>query len=206
LTDTLDAALGESGAPMDPDSATALALSRRPDLKAEAARGMVAHGERQAILAERLPRVEAIASYGVSGRGFDELIGTRQVGIQVSLPLLDGLGRERRLENEDLLERESHARARDLNLQVGTDVRTALLDIASGGQQQGIAAEQLRLAQEELALARDRFGSGITGNVEVIEAQSALVHARDAEIDARFTTVIARVNLARATGLIANLH
>jgi len=59
------AALFAFGVPLDPDSATSLALFRRPDLKAEVVRGMVAEQEHRAILAERMPRIEAIASYGL---------------------------------------------------------------------------------------------------------------------------------------------
>jgi outer membrane protein TolC len=206
LTDTLGVTLGEADAPADPDAATRLALSRRPDLRAETARGLLAAREHRAILAERLPRIDAIANYGMTGRGVSDMIATGQVGVQVSIPLLDGFSREKRLAVQDTREKESNARARDLDLQIGTEVRTALLDISSGARQQEIAAERLRLAQEELNLARDRFASGVAGNVEVIEAQSALVRARDAEIDARFSAAIARVNLAHATGLIANLH
>ena len=45
-----------------------------------------------------------------------------------------------------------------------------------------------------------------SGNIEVIDAQSSLVHARDADIDARFAAAAARVALARAVGVARTLH
>jgi len=67
-------------------------------------------------------------------------------------------------------------------------------------------AEQLRLAEDELAQSRERFEHGVANNVEVINAQASLVRARDAEIDARFASALARVALARATGLARTLR
>ena len=46
----------------------------------------------------------------------------------------------------------------------------------------------------------------MANNVEVINAQASLVRARDAEIDARFASALARVALARATGLARTLR
>jgi outer membrane protein TolC len=46
----------------------------------------------------------------------------------------------------------------------------------------------------------------VAGNIEVIDAQSGLVQARDAEIEARFTIAVARVNLAQAAGVAQTLR
>src|SRR5437667_16981 len=53
LTDTLTAGLGAAETPANPDSAIALAVARRPDLAAEAARGDAARRAAGAIAAER---------------------------------------------------------------------------------------------------------------------------------------------------------
>jgi outer membrane protein len=82
----------------------------------------------------------------------------------------------------------------------------AFLDIGAAEAQGEIAAERLRLAEQELAQARDRFRAGVAGNIEVIDAQASLVRARDADIDARFAAAAARVALARAVGEAHTLH
>ncbi len=69
-----------------------------------------------------------------------------------------------------------------------------------------VAAEQLRLAADELSQSRQRFKAGVAGNIEVINAQSSLIRARDADIDARFAAASARVSLARAAGVARTLH
>ncbi len=206
LTDTLRATLPGADVPAAPDAIVALALARRPDLEAELARGDAARAGKSAITAERLPRLDAAADYGVSGLTPSLAVGTRQVGVQVTIPILDGFRREGRAAEQAAVARESEVRARDLRHQVAADVQAALLDQASAEAQQVIAAERLRLAADELAQARERFAAGVAGNIEVIDAQSSLLRARDTDIDARFAAATARVALAHAAGVARTLH
>ncbi len=206
LSDSLTMTAGLSDAPTDTAAALSLALSRRPDLQAQEARRTVAERARRAISMERLPRLDLEADYGTNGPRPNNTIATGQLALEVSLPLLDGFGREARLAEQDAAIREAEVRERDLRQQIETDVNAALLDLGSGLEQEKIAAQRLDLAEQELELARERFRSGVAGNFEVIDAQATLNRARDAEIDARFTTAVARVNLARATGTAGTIH
>jgi len=206
ITDTLTAALPVADVPAAPESIVAFALARRPDLVAEAARGDAARTAKSAINAERLPRVDVAADYGVSGLTPSTSISTRQIGVQVSIPILDGFRREGRAAEQSAVVRESEVRARDLRQQIAAEVETALLDLASAQAQQAIASERLRLAADEMSQARERFAAGVAGNIEVINAQASLLRARDTDIDARFAAATARVALARAAGLARTLH
>jgi len=206
ITDTLTAALPVADVPAGADSIVALALARRPDLVAEVARGDVARTVQSAITAERLPRIDVAGDYGVSGLTPSTSVGTRQLGVQVSIPILDGFRREGRAAEQSAVVRESDVRARDLRQQIAADVETALLDLASAQAQQAIATERLRLAADEMSQARERFAAGVAGNIEVINAQASLLRARDTDIDARYSAATARVALARAAGLARTLH
>jgi len=102
--------------------------------------------------------------------------------------------------------RESQVRESDLRWQIAAEVDAALLDLRSAQAQQAVAAEQLRLAEDELAQSRERFKAGVAGNIEVINAQTNLIRARDTDIDARFAGATARISLARAAGVARTLH
>jgi outer membrane protein TolC len=206
LVDTLAAALPHADVPVTRDTAVAMALARRPDLEAERARGNAARSAKSAILAERLPRLDVEADYGVNGLTPGSSIATRQVAVQVTIPILDGFRREGRAAEQEAVVRETEVRAQDLRQQIVADVDGALLDLASAEAQQAIAAERLKLANDELAQARERFKAGVAGNIEVIDAQSSLLRARDTDIDARSAAAIARVALARAAGVARTLH
>jgi len=206
LSDTLPAGADAGIAAADAEEATRRALAARPDLRSAAALETAAKTQRRSIHAERLPRLDLVADWGVNGPSVEDAISTRQVGVQVSLPLLDGLRRESRLAEQDAVVREAQLRQTDLRRQIEAEVRSALLDAESGREQQEVAAERLRLAEEELGQARERFANGVAGNIELISAQSSLVRARDAVIDARYATAQARVSLARAVGAAGALR
>ena len=206
LADTLAAGLANAEVPGDRQAAVAAALAGRPDLQAEVARGAAARQTGSAIRAERLPRLDLEADYGVNGLTMPSAISTRQVALQVTVPILDGFHREARIAEQNATVSESHVRERDLRQQIAADVDAALLDLRSAEAQQSVAAERLRLATDELAQARERFKAGVAGNIEVIDAQSNLIRARDTDIDARFAAASARVALARAVGVASTLH
>lgn len=206
LTDTLTSALGVASVPGDRDAAVAQALGARPELKVEQARGDAARVSKSAIQSEILPRVGFEADYGLSGLTLGSSRATRQFAVAVSIPLLDGFRREGRAAEQDAVMQESQVRQHDLRQQIAADVAGALLDLHSAEAQGAIAAQQLTLAADELSQAEQRFKAGVAGNIEVIDAQSSMVKARDAVIDARFSAAAARVALARAVGAARTLH
>ena len=206
LSDTLAIGLAQANVPLDVDSAIAAATAARPDLVAELAHGETARRNGTAFANERLPRIDLAGDYGMNGLTVPEAVRTGQIAVQVTIPILDGFRREGRISEQRALADESDIRARDLRNGIGVEVRAAFLDAQSAQAQQSIAAERLRLAEDELAQARERFRAGVAGNIEVITAQSSLVQARDADIDARYSAAAARVALARAVGVAHTLH
>ncbi len=206
LADTLSFESGFSEAPDAVDAAVALALDRRNELRGEQARLLRARSERAAIASERIPRLDATAAAGPSGTTFDNAIGTRDYGLALTWPIVDGARRESRLAEQGSVIRESEVREKDLRQQIEAEVRSADIDLASGLEQRAVAAERLRLAEEELAQSRERFVNGVAGNIEVINAQASLVRARDADIEARFAVASARIALARAVGVARTLR
>jgi outer membrane protein TolC len=206
LADSLDATLGDAGVPAETDAAVRFAMEHRLELMQEEAKLAKAKAEKAATQAERLPRVDAAADWGQSGQHWGDAIYTRQYALSLSVPVFDGGRREGRLSEQEDVVRESQVRAKDLRDQVAGDVRAALLDLASGVEQVSVARERLELAQAEVTQATDRFTSGVAGNIEVIEAQSSLLRARDADIDARFAVANARIALARAAGVARQMR
>ena len=191
---------------LERDVAVTRALERRPEIQAEAARVRAAEQGVWAIDAERLPRLELSGDYGVNGPTAADAIPTRQLAVQLSFPVLDGFRREGRLDEQRAVLEETVVRRRELERDIAAEVDIALLELRSARAQQEIAAERRRLAEEELQQARERFSAGVVGNIEVIDAQVSLLHARDTEIEARFVAAAARVALARAVGMVGGLQ
>jgi len=204
--DALNANTAATAVPADEAAAVQAAVANRPELKSVAAQQRAAQLAARAVRAERLPRLDLAADYGVTGLNVPDAFPTYNLAVQVSLPVFDGFRREARQQQQELVAQEARVRAADVQQQVEAEVRSALLDVANGQDQQRIAAERLRLANEELSQSQERFANGLATNIEVINAQQNLVRARDAVIDAQAATAAARVNLARATGTTLNIR
>lgn len=181
------------------------AMRTRPDLRAAEAQLEAARQAAGAIRAERLPSLDAFGDEGWIGTNSGSKLNTYTWGVQVSLPIFDGLRREGRVQEQQAVAREVDTRLRDLRQQAGIEVRGALLDLASAREQVDASRERLRLAEQELVQARDRFRAGVAGNADVITASLNLNASRNLVIDALTSYQAARVSLASAEGTVTSL-
>jgi outer membrane protein TolC len=203
LADSLT--LAELDLPRDPAAAAAYAREHRPELAAERARTQAAHRSLSAIRQENLPNLGLSGVYRETGQHTSDLAGTYSVQLLLNVPILDGFRRQTRAKEEAARLEIQEIRERDLGNQVETEARQAMLDLASARQQVAIAGDQLRLAEQELAQAEERFEAGVAGTVETTNAQGSVASARDALIQARVSYGSARVSAYRALGAIDQL-
>ncbi|HET8648646.1 MAG TPA: TolC family protein [Gemmatimonadales bacterium] len=205
---TLADSLGMASAdlPTDPDSAAAYAVAHRPEVAAEQRRTQVARMNSQAIWNENLPSLELNGMAQSSGQRTDGLAGTWSVQLGVSIPIFDGLRRQKRHAAANIAVAAQELREHDITTQVEAEARQAVLDLESARQQVTLAEHRLSLAQQELDQAQERFRAGVAGSVETTTAQSGLISARDALIQARVNYGTARVSAYRALGMLDQLH
>ncbi|NUO62993.1 MAG: TolC family protein, partial [Gemmatimonadaceae bacterium] len=188
------------------EAATERALANRPDVRAAEEQLRAAKLNVKAIQAERLPTIGAFGDQGVIGPRNDHLLNTYDWGIQLSVPIFDGFRREGRIEEQRAVSNEADVRRRDLRAQAGVEVRSALLDIGSAREQVDAARERLRLAEQEVSQARERFAAGVGGNADVVTAALGLTAARNQLLDALTLFQSARVSLARAEGSATSIQ
>ncbi|MHB2032636.1 MAG: TolC family protein, partial [Gemmatimonadaceae bacterium] len=143
---------------------------------------------------------------GTIGMRLSHMLATYTWGIQLSVPIFDGMRRDGRVSEQQANMRDLEVRERDLRQQVMVDVRGAVLDLSSARQVVEATRERLRLAEQEVAQARDRFRAGVAGNADVITASLSLNAARTQLIDAETSYQAARVALARAEGRTTSIQ
>ena len=97
--------------------------------------------------------------------------------------------------------RQRKAEAENLRGQVDYDVRTAFLNLNAAKEQVDVAQRNVELANESLARSKDRFTSGVTDSVEVVQAEQALASANDQYITSLYNHNFAKLSLARALGV-----
>jgi outer membrane protein TolC len=176
------------------------AYSSRMDYQSVAARVHSAELARKAAEADRLPSANFDANYGVNGPSLPHSHGTYTAGVSLDIPIFQG-GRVRGevLEADAQLEQRK-AELADLRGRIAFEIRAAFLDLASAGDQVQVATSTVALAERQLTQARDRFAAGVTGNLEVVQAQEAVATSNENYISSLYTYNTAKATLARAMG------
>jgi outer membrane protein TolC len=205
LTDSLSSLVSDDLA-FDEPTATARALRDRPDLRAAEEQLRAARQTVSAIRSERLPSVNVFGDNGVIGKNASRLLPTYTYGLQLSLPIFDGFRREGRIQEQEAVARELDVQRRDLEQQASIDVRGALLDLTAAREAVGASRERLRLAEQEVSQARERFRAGVAGNADVVNAALTLNAARSQLVDVLTSLQQARVSVARAEGAVTQLR
>jgi outer membrane protein len=203
LTDSLATLPAEVG--VSEEMAISEARRTRPDLRAAIAAVETARRALSAARAERLPTIGVFGDDGATSNSYSHLLNTYTYGVQFSVPIFEGFRTEARVQEQQAVLRQAETRERDLEAQVEADVRGAILDLASAREQVEASRERLRLAEQELQQARERFRAGVAGNADVITAQLGLDAARSQYVDVLTAAQTARVSLARAQGRVTAL-
>lgn len=182
------------------ESALTAALQNRADVRALLAQESAQQAAAKAIRWERSPQLSLSVAQDAIGRNFDRMLPTYSWGLQLSVGVFDGFRREARYQEQTAASRETDARLKDLRAQSALEVRAALLDLSSAQEQVDAVRERLRLAEQEVSQAQDRFRAGVAGNADVITALLSLNQARTLRNDALAAYQSARVSLAKAMG------
>ena len=204
LADSLDRLPAPVALPSE-SAAVAVALRSRADLRAAQLTLASNQTAVSAVKSERIPSLGVAADYGAIGANGASYLPTYTWGIQLSLPIFDGLRREGRIEEDKAAVREAKSRQRALLQQASIEVRAAIVDLGASQEQLIVAQERLELSKLEVAQARERFVAGVAGNLDVIQASSNLNSSRSQLIESLAGYQAARVALARAEGTITAL-
>ncbi|MBW3572564.1 MAG: TolC family protein [Gemmatimonadetes bacterium] len=107
-----------------------------------------------------------------------------QASMTISLPLFDGLDRERRIEEARVQASDAELAVRAEEQRLVRDVRTGLLNARTAYRSAQLQRQVAENAAEELRMARERFRLGAANSLEVTDAQTRLAEAERAVIDA----------------------
>ena len=204
LADTLDRLAPVAALPSE-SAAVMEALRTRADIHAAQMQLASAQTAVSSIKWERAPRLAAAGDYGAIGVNGLSYLPTYTWGLQLSVPIFDGLRREGRIEEEEAGVREARTRLNALTQQASLEVRAAIVDLAAAREQLGVARDRLELSKLEVSQARERFVAGVAGNLDVIQASSNLNTSRSQLVESLAAYQDARVALARAQGTVTAL-
>jgi len=192
--------------PLSLDEAIESAYKDRPDFQSQMNRVRSAELERKAASAERYPSIGVETDYGLSGVNPGSSHGTVDAAGTLRIPIFQG-GRV----HGDVLRADAsltgeRQRLEDLRARIDQEVRDAYLDLEASAQEVSVEKSAVTLATQNLEQSRDRFISGVTDNIEVVQAQDALAIANDAYIASLYSYNLAKISLARSTGVAGSRY
>jgi outer membrane protein len=195
-----------AGAAVPPlPAALAAARRQRPELTLLDQRLRLAKLNLEAAAAEGLPTLGAQAMGTESGNRVRDVEWSRTVAAVVNVPIFNGRRTQAHVAAALAQRDQILIQQNDTERQVEQEVRQALLTYDNARSRVELADQSLKLAQDELDLASDRFKAGVASSIEVDNAQTSLAAARDSRIDAQADEAQARFDLSRATGAIRDL-
>ncbi len=182
------------------DEALAQAYKQRPEYLAAQSRLRAAELAVAAAKGEALPTIQVNGQLGTVGPspGGSETIYNLSAGVHI--PIFQGGKVRADVAQAEAQLRQSRMQLEDLHSRVEFEVRSALLDVKTSDDQVAVAKQQIELAGEQLKEARDRYAAGVSGSLEVVQAQEAVASANDNNIQALYTNNVAKLSLVRALG------
>ena len=183
------------------DEAIQSAYKARPDFQSQMNQVQSAELERRAASAERYPSLGVEADYGLSGVNPGMSHGTVDAAATLRIPIFQGGRVHGDILRADASLARERQRLEDVRARIDQEVRDAYLDLESAAQEVAVEKSAVTLATRNLEQSRDRFASGVTDNIEVVQAQDALATASDAYIASLYGYNVAKISLAKSTGV-----
>jgi outer membrane protein len=188
------------------DTTLQQAYAQRPEMLALDERMKETELARKQARDQRLPSLGVSGNWGYTGLGIESAIPTYTYAATVDVPLITG-GRIRAQIAKSDLELKKIAEARDdLRNRIALEVKTAVVELDAARHEVDVANQGVKLAEEEVTQARDRFAAGVANNIEVVTAQDSLERAHNNQIAALYNYNQSRADLAHATGHTEDLY
>jgi outer membrane protein TolC len=187
--------------PSSLDEAIQNAYKARADFQSQTNQVRSAELARKAASAERYPSLGVETDYGLSGVNPGSSHGTVDAAATFRVPIFQGGRVHGDILRADASLTRERQRLEDLRAKIDQEVRDAYLDLDAAAQEVSVEKSAVALATQNLEQSRDRFISGVTDNIEVVQAQDVLAVATDSYIASLYSHNVAKISLARAIGV-----
>jgi len=178
------------------------AVERRAELKVldeqATAYGQLAKAER----ARTLPQFSVTGAYNYLENTFLDDQEFASVGIGVQWSVFDGGQTRKRVAALDRTRRATEQQRADVASMIELQVRQTWLDVGETRERAVVATDAVEQAEENLRIARERYGAGLGTQTQLLEAETLRVQALRNRDDAGLDAGLAKLRLARAVGAL----
>lgn len=183
-----------------------LARQNNPELRSALASVAVSQAETYGAQAALLPELALNFTYGIDATNFgvNGPEGIRNLGYSMGatldIPVWDWLTTERKIKASRLREGAARSVLTAAQRRLLANLAEFYAEAATADRQRASLDESVVTARESLRLTRLRYVDGESTVLEVVDAQSALTSAENAQIDGQVRYRLALANLQTLTG------
>ncbi|MHC5038747.1 MAG: TolC family protein [Planctomycetota bacterium] len=202
----LDGEIKSKPVKTDFSEALRMAAKNRPDLKSAYLFTLAQEKQIDILRAQLMPKLYGFFNWGWEKPSSKSFIagggeGYWNGGISLSVPLFDGGATHGQLLKAYAGRRQAKYRFLDLQEKISLEIRKAILNLADAAQAVEAQAKNLRLAKEGRRLAQVGYENGVNTQLDLLDADNALVRAKFGHLQAIFGHIIAREALRQAVGV-----
>ncbi|MAN85449.1 MAG: hypothetical protein CL555_00825 [Algoriphagus sp.] len=158
-----------------------------------------------------MPKIDFIANAQRAGAGntfntvFDKQnwFGSSLLGVSMKVPIFDGLSKSARIQKNRLQMMQLENQKFFLQESIKNEVYTAKTKLKNDLNILEIQRENLELAREVYDISKIKYNEGVGSNLEVVEADAALIEAEINYLTALYDGLVAKVDLEKALGILS---
>ncbi|WP_035483714.1 TolC family protein [Algoriphagus marincola] len=162
--------------------------------------------------AQYMPTIDFVANAQRAGAGntfntvFDKQnwFGSSLLGVSMQIPIFDGLLKSARIQKNRIQIQQLENQRSFLRESIKNEVFSAKSTLENDLLILTVQRENLELAREVYDIAKIKYQEGVGSNLEVVDADAALVEAEFNYLSALYDGLIAKVDLEKALGILKN--
>lgn len=161
-------------------------------------------------MSQYMPKIDFIGNARRSGAG-NELdrvfnksnwFGSSLVGVSMSVPIFDGFGKAARIQKNRVQINQIENQRTFLKESFKNELYAAKANLRNDIKLLEVQEANMQLATEVYQIARIKYKEGVGSNLEVVEADAALIQAEINYLGAIYDGLISKINLEKALGLL----
>ncbi|RAI85834.1 TolC family protein [Algoriphagus yeomjeoni] len=157
-----------------------------------------------------MPTLDLSANFNRSGAGdsFSTLFksinwfSSSMIGVSMNIPIFDGLSKSARIQRNRIQLQQLENQKFYLGQNIQLEIYQAKQNLANDLEVLAVQRESMALAQEVYDISKIKYNEGVGSNLEVVEADAALIESEINYLGALYDGLISKVDLEKALGIL----
>ncbi|WP_296705507.1 TolC family protein [Algoriphagus sp.] len=157
-----------------------------------------------------MPTLDLVANYTRSGAGdsFNTVFSSNNwfssslIGVSMNIPIFDGLSKSARIQRNRIQLQQLENQKFFLDQNIALEIYQARQILANDLEVLAVQRESMDLAKEVYDIAKIKYNEGVGSNLEVVEADAALIESEINYLGALYDGLISKVDLEKALGIL----